>query len=141
MAEYAYINKITYATGITPFYANNGWRPETVNLRKKGVHNPASEAYVHWARESIETNRAMLEAARERMIKYADPKRKEPHKYRVGDMVLLSARTLRTKRPTKNFNHTFHGPFQIEKVVSPTAVRLYITTEMETASHPSTSLM
>ena len=94
-----------------PFYANYGWHPETTNPRKTEAHNPASEAYVHWARKSIETNREMLEAARERMIKYGDRKRKEAHEYRTGDMVLLSARTLRTKRPSKKFDHKFHGPF------------------------------
>jgi hypothetical protein len=126
MAEYAYNNTATSATGMTPFYANYGWHPETVNPGKAEVSNPASEAYAHWARRSIETNRRMLKAARERMIKYGDRKRKEAHKYQVGDMVLLSARTLRTKRPSRKFDHKFLGPFQIEKVVTPAAMLLHL---------------
>ena len=135
MAEYAYNNTVTSATGMTPFYANYGWHPETVNPRKAEASNPASEAYAHWARKSIETNRRMLEAAQERMVRYADRKRKEACKYRVGDMVLLSARTLRTKRPSRKFDHKFHGPFQIEKVVTPAAVRLTLPRKWRT--HPT----
>ena len=135
MAEYAYNNTVTSATGMTPFFANYGWHPGTVNPGKAEVSNPASEAYAHWARKSIETNRQMLEAARERMVKYGNRKRTESHKYRVGDMVLLSARTLRTKRPSKKFDHKFHGPFQIEKVVTPAAMRLTLPRKWRT--HPT----
>ena len=64
------------------------------------------------------------EAAQERMRRYADPDRKEAPAYQVGDLVMLSGRNISTRRPSRKMDHKNHGPFQIEKIVSPLAVRL-----------------
>jgi len=37
---------------------------------------------------------------------------------------MLNGRNIKTRRPTKKLDHKDHGPFQIEKIVSPLAVRL-----------------
>jgi len=58
------------------------------------------------------------------MRRYADPSRKEPHAYQVGDLVMLSGRNIKTRCPSKKLDHKNHRPFQIEKVVSPLAVCL-----------------
>ena len=47
MAEYAYNNSVTSATGMTPLYANYGRHPETLNPQQTEVMNPAAQAYVH----------------------------------------------------------------------------------------------
>jgi len=69
-------------------------------------------------------SRKGLEAAQERMRRYTDPDRKEPPAYQVGDLVMLSRRNIKTRRSSKKLDHKNHGPFQIEKIVSPLAVRL-----------------
>jgi len=69
-------------------------------------------------------SRKGLEEAQERMRRYTDPARKEPPAYQVGDLVMLSGRNIKTRRPSKKLDHKNHGPFQIEKIVSPLAVRL-----------------
>ena len=124
MAEYAYNNSMTTATGLTPFYANYGFHPETTAPRRTEVKNPASLAYAHWMTGTIEQNRKALEATRERMSLHANKRRADNPTYRVGDLVMLSSRTIKTKRPSKKLDHKFHGPFQVERVVSPTAIRL-----------------
>jgi len=58
------------------------------------------------------------------MRRYTDPSRKPPPAYQVGDLVMLSGRNIRTRRPSKKLDHKNHGPFQIEKIVSLLAVRL-----------------
>jgi hypothetical protein len=58
------------------------------------------------------------------MRRYADPHRKEAPKYRVGDLVMLNGRNIQTRRPSQKLDHTNHGPFQIEQIVSPLAVKL-----------------
>jgi len=40
--------------------------------------------------------------------------------------VILSGRNIKTYRPSKKLDHKNHGPFQIEKIVSPLAVRLML---------------
>jgi len=58
------------------------------------------------------------------MAKYANQHRTEAPEYRVGDAVMLSTQHHKVKRPSKKLDHKFVGPFQIEKVVSPLAMRL-----------------
>ena len=37
---------------------------------------------------------------------------------------MLNGRNIKTRRPTRKLDHKNHGPFQIEKIVTPLAVRL-----------------
>jgi len=37
---------------------------------------------------------------------------------------MLNRRNIKTRRPSKKLDHQSHGPFQIEKIISPLAVRL-----------------
>ena len=69
------------------------------------------------------------------MVQSADTKRKDAPTYSIGDAVMLSTRNLRIKRPSRKLDHKFLGPFQIEKDISPTAVRLILPQRWKT--HPS----
>ena len=72
MAEHAYNNSVTSANGMTPFYANYGRHPELQNPQRTEVMNPASHAYAHWIAGALDRGKKALEAARERMTKYAN---------------------------------------------------------------------
>ena len=124
MAEFAYNNSVTIGNGITPFFANYGFHPATVNPPTQEPLNPASTIYAHWMQTVHEDSRQGLEATQERMRRYADTARKEPPAYQVGDLVMLNGCNIKTRQPTKKLDHKNHGPFQIEKIVSPLAVRL-----------------
>jgi len=124
MAEFAYNNSVTIGNGITCFFANYGFHPVTVNPPTQEPLNSASSIYAHWMQMVHEDSRQGLEAAQERMRRYADTARKEPLTYQVGDLVMLNGRNIKTRRPTKKLDQKNHGPFQIEKIVSPLAVRL-----------------
>ena len=58
------------------------------------------------------------------MRRYMDPQRTEPPKYQIGDLVILNGFNIKTRRPFRKSDHKNYGPFQVEKVVSPLAVRL-----------------
>jgi len=124
MAEFAYNNSVTTGNGISPFYANYGFHPAAPNPPTEEPFNPASTNYAHWMSGVHEETRKGLEAAQERMRRYTDPGRKEPPAYQVGDLVMLNGRNIKTRRPSKKMDHKNHGPFQIEKIISPLAVRL-----------------
>jgi len=124
MAEYAYNNSTTTGNGTSPFYANYGFHPATLNPPSSEPLNPASMAYGHWMISIHKEAKEGLEAAQERMRRYTDPSRKPPPAYQVKDLVMLSGRNIRTRRPSKKMDHKNHGPFQIEKIISPLAVRL-----------------
>jgi hypothetical protein len=124
MAEFAYNNSVTAGTGLSPFYANYGFNPTATNPAAEKFLNPASKVYAHWMHTVHQDARKGLEAAQERMRKYANPDRKEAPDYQVGDLVILNGRNIQTRRPSRKLDHKNHGPFQIEKIVSPLAVKL-----------------
>jgi len=65
-----------------------------------------------------------LERTREQMSRHYDKRSKEAPKMKVGDLVMLSSKNLRTLHLSKKLNHKMQGPLEIEKVVSLNAVIL-----------------
>jgi len=124
MAEFAYNNSTTNATGISPFHANYGCHPSPTNTAAVLPQNPTSFAYSHWMHAVHGEARKMLDKTRERMRRYTDPHRKEPPAYWVGDLVMLNGRNIQTRRPSHKLDHKNHEPFQVEKIISPLAVKL-----------------
>ena len=97
--------------------------------------NPSSHAYAHWIAGTLDRGNKALEAARERMTKYADTRRTPPPAYKVGNAVMLSTAHLKLKRPSQKLDHKFIGPFQIQQLISPTALRLTLPHKWKT--HPT----
>jgi hypothetical protein len=124
MAEFAYNNSVTSGNGISPFYANYGFHPTATNSAAAGPLNLASKVYVHWMHTVHDQARKGLETAQDRMRRYADPTRKQAPAYQIGDLVMLNGRNIQTRRPSRKLDHKNHGPFQIERIVSPLAVKL-----------------
>jgi len=124
MAEFAYNNSTTTGNGMSPFYANYGFHPVTTGPRPTEPFNPANTVYTHWMKVIHDKSQEGLEEAQERMRQYTKPGHKPPPDYQVGDLVMLNGRNIKTRRPSKKLDHRNHGPFQIEKIVSPLAARL-----------------
>jgi len=124
MAVFTYNNSVTAGNGMSPFYANYGFHPVAMDPASIEPLNPANRVYVHWMQTMHNESCKGLEEAQERMRRYTDPKRRKPPSYQVGDLVMLSSCNIKTRRPSKMLDHKNHGPFQIEKIVSPLAVCL-----------------
>jgi hypothetical protein len=124
MAEYAYNNSLTTATGTSPFFANFGFDPRTNWPIEAEAKNSASRNYVHWMTSVHALCRKGLEQARETMGKYHHRPAKEPLKYSIGDLVMLNGKNLKTRRPSRKLDAKRHGPFKVSKVLSPTAIKL-----------------
>ena len=73
--------------------------------------------------------RTDLEIARKRIKDWADKRRKNPPAFAVGQLVMLNARNIKTKRPAKKLGKKMLGPFRISKVISPNAMRLTLPTK------------
>ena len=126
MAEFAYNNSITMGNGTSTFYANYGFHPVSSDPAASGPLNTASKHYAHWMHAVHKAFTEWLEAAHERMHCYTDPQRTEPSKYQIRGLVMLNGRNIKTRRPSRKLDHKNHGPFQVEKITSPLAVRLML---------------
>jgi hypothetical protein len=124
MAEFAYNNSVTQATGMSPFYANYGRHPGCTNPSNMPTSDDTQEGYINHLVSVQGLVTRNLKATQERMKRYADLKRKDAPEFKAGDLVMLDGRHIQTRRPKDKLDHKKHGPFAIEKVVSPTAIRL-----------------
>ena len=127
MAEFAYNNKAHSSTKISPFKANYRQDPRMgFEVRRKGKYEGA-EKFVTKMKEIQEEAKAALGKVQEEMKKYADRKRGEVDKYKVGDLVMLSTKDLKYQmvgRRTGKLTERFIGPYRIKKIISSNAVEL-----------------
>jgi hypothetical protein len=65
-----------------------------------------------------------LEESHESMKKLGDRNRTKVPNYSKGDLVMLSGKNIRTRRPCKKLDHELHGPFEIAEIISKSAVCL-----------------
>ena len=125
-AEFAYNNKVHSSTKILPFKANYRQDPRMgFEIRRKGKYEGA-EKFVIKIKEVQEKAKAVLGKAQE-MKKYADRKRVEVDKYKVGDLVMLSTKDLKYQmvgRRTEKLMERFIGPYKIKKIVLSNIVEL-----------------
>jgi len=127
MAEFAYNNKAHSSTKISPFKANYRQDPRMgFEVRRKGKYEGA-EKFVTKMKEIQEEAKAALGKVQEEMKKYADRKRGEVDKYKVGDLVMLSTKDLKyqmVRRRTEKLTERFIGLYRIKKIVLSNAVEL-----------------
>jgi len=72
-----------------------------------------------------EAMRENMKAAQTRMGKYYNQKvaNQEPQ-FMVGDWVMVNAKNIKTKRPSKKLDYKFRGKFEIERLCGTNAYRL-----------------
>jgi len=116
LGEHAYNNSATNAHKMTPFFANYGFHPQTEWMKEREAQNPRAALYVHWMQDIHQQAKQTLEKTRESMKKYYVRKATEQPSIGVGDLVMLNAKNIRTKRPLKKLSPKLYGPFKgVEK--------------------------
>jgi hypothetical protein len=126
MAEFAYNNSTTQATGISPFFANYGRYLGCTNPSTIPTNNDTQEGYINYITSVHRLVTRNLKTIQERMKRYANLKHKDVLEFKIGDLVMLDGRHIQTRWPKDKLDHKKHGPFAIEKVVSLTAMRLLL---------------
>lgn len=123
VAEFAYNNSPHATTKVSPFFANYGfnpnWEPGLADLKSPNAMALSEnlKSTHHFVKEEIRKSQ-------DRYKTQADKHRLPNPDFKPGDKVYLSARNIRTTRPTKKFSERQLGPFVIEKEISPVAFRL-----------------
>jgi len=68
--------------------------------------------YTHWMKTLQENARRTLEQTREARKKYDDRKATPQPDIETGDLVLLNAKNIKSKRSTRKFTPRWYGPFK-----------------------------
>jgi len=126
-AEFAYNNKAHSSTRTSPFKANYGQDPRMgFKGRKKGRYAGA-EKFIKKIKKIQEEVKAALGKVQVDMKKYADKKRSDIEKYKVGDLVMLSTKDLKYQmvgRRTEKLTERFVGPYKVKEIISSNTVKL-----------------
>jgi len=126
-AEFAYNNKVHSSTQTLPFKANYRQDPRMGFEGRKKRKYKGAKRFVEKIKEIQEEAKVALGKAQEDMKKYADRRRAEVDKYKVGDLVMLSTKDLKyqiVRRRTEKLTERFVGLYKIQKIVSLNAVKL-----------------
>jgi hypothetical protein len=125
MAQIAYNNKLSEATGVTPFFANHGRHPNLFTRSfDSNIRTELAITSVSKLKEIHEKSLENIAKAQSRAISYTNKKRKTAPLLKEGDKVYLLTKNLRTRKPTKKLDKVKVGPFFISKQISPVNYRL-----------------
>jgi hypothetical protein len=97
IAEFAYNNLVTHATGISPFFTNYGRYLGYTNPSTTPMNNDTQEGYINHIISVQGLVTRNLKATQERMKKYADLKCKDAPEFKIGDLIMLDRRHIQTR--------------------------------------------
>ena len=127
MAEFAYNNNAYHeSTKNTPFWLNYGRHPCTPVTRQVAQSRvPAATQFSERMQQDIKKAKESLAKAKDKQKHYADQKRRDVA-YTVGAEVLVSTKNIKLKNPAgvHKLLPCWMGPFVVEKLVGPVAVKL-----------------
>ena len=127
LAEYAYDNLVTTAHDMTPFFANYSYHPQTELLKEPEAQNPGANLYAHWMQMIHQQARQSLGKTREAMGRYYNRKAKQQPDFKVGDLVMLNAKNIQTKHPSKKLAPKLYSHFKILEQRGKLAYKLEIS--------------
>src|SRR5258708_29360077 len=113
MAKFAYNNAMNATTGVSPFFANQGYHPEfTVDLQ---VETSSAEAQAFMV--DLECIQAELKEniaqVQERYWKNVDKHRMEAPELKIGNQAYAKAKSFRTRWPSKKLSEKNLGPYDV----------------------------
>jgi len=112
---------------MTPIFPNYRYHPQTEWLKEREAQNPGAKLYAHWMQAIHQQARQALERTREPMGRNYNQKAKQERDFKVGDLVMLNAKNIRTKRPTKKLAPKLIGLFKFLEQRGELAYKLEIS--------------
>ena len=132
--EYS-LNALTCAaTGRSPFEASLGYQPPLFSLQESEASVPSVQAHFRRCRRVWKEVHNALLRSNERSCRGANRRRTPAPVYQAGQRVYLSSSDLPLQVASKKLAPRFIGPFEIDSVLSPAAVRLKLPASMRV--HP-----
>jgi hypothetical protein len=109
-------NKVSEATGLTPFFANHGRHPQLATTRLPGPETPTTIIDVT---NILQLHKDMAKQVNKVNLKTQERRQKKSKmapQLKEGDKVYLLTKNLKTKRPSQKLDHKKVGPFRIKRV-------------------------
>src|SRR5258708_4004704 len=139
LVEFAYNNKVHTATCQTLFELDTGQHPRLGVEPMRTSTIEAADAFAPQLDHAQEEAKAALEWAADDMKQYYNRNCQVAPEYKVRDKAWLSLQNYSSDHPMKKLDHKWAGPFTITKVISPTTIKLHLSTP-EKNIHPVISI-
>lgn len=125
IAEFSYNNTPSSSTKLSPFFSQQGFHPRFNYLvASSGI--PAADAFVEHLQNIHTSLVESLAAAKASQAKFYDKDRRKQAVYHPGDLVWLSRRHIKTKRPSSKLDVQRLGPFPVIRMVGSNAAELAV---------------
>lgn len=141
LAEFAANNAVNSSIEMTPFFANYGFHPRlsfgppkpfeegaSPRVRNENLQGTKFTNKMEAILDVLHSNLAKAKANQER---FANAKRSPAPAYRIGDMVYLDARNIKSIRPSDKLSEKMLGPFPIISQVNSHTYELELPFEHE----------
>uniref|UniRef100_A0A3B5QD67 Gypsy retrotransposon integrase-like protein 1 n=1 Tax=Xiphophorus maculatus TaxID=8083 RepID=A0A3B5QD67_XIPMA len=133
--EYAHNIHVSAATGFSPFEVSLGYQPPLFPSDEKDISVSSVQHHIRRCKDIWNKTVIALNRTAEQNRRFADRKRIPAPHYTPGQKVWLSARDISLKSMCKKLSPRFIGPYEIESVIGPTAVRLRLPSTLRI--HPT----
>uniref|UniRef100_A0A3P9JFM0 Gypsy retrotransposon integrase-like protein 1 n=1 Tax=Oryzias latipes TaxID=8090 RepID=A0A3P9JFM0_ORYLA len=122
--EYAHNNHPSAATGMSPFEASLGYAPPLFPSHELDLAVPSVQHHLQRVQRIWRQAQAALQRSRDSNCRMANRRRREGPAYQPGQKVWLSSKNIPLQATSRKLAPRYIGPYTIDRVISPTCVRL-----------------